>query len=383
MLFVQIFLILTLAIWTRRAVLMLGSIKKYSIMPIRAWHQGVTPDRVSVIVPCRNEARNIPILLPSLLQQDYPNVEFIFLDDRPTDNTYALLEEYQQKDPRIRVLKGKPLPPGWTGKNYAMHQCAKEATGRWLLFTDADTEHLNYSVSSSVQYAEDRKVDLLTLSARCVCKSFGEHLIQPMGIGCFSVWFKLEDVNDPNSSTPLCCGQYILIKKEVYETAGGSERVKDAVTEDLALFKNVKSAGYCCELAIGAHIFATRMYQSLKEAWIGWRRIYLHAFEKNIPLLLQKIFMLIFCSFAPFLFLAVSGIQWARGFTEFQNVFILSAILCGLILFLRSRSHVALKAKQWAILLHPLSALTVAAIIIDCLRHHFLGKKVEWKAQHY
>ena len=382
MIFLYFFLLLTLVIWVRRAILMLGSIQKYSIMPIRAWEKDSSSDKVSVIVPCRNEARNLPILMPSLLKQDYPNLELIFIDDRSSDGTLEVLKEYQKKDSRIKIIQGQELPQGWTGKNHAMHQCARIATGKWLLFTDADTDHLNFSVSSSVRYAQERNIDLLTLSAKCVCKSFGEHLIQPMGIGCFSVWFKLEDVNDPNASTPLCCGQYLLIKKEVYEAVGGSEAVKAEVVEDLALFKNIKQKGFRCELAIGAHIFATRMYQSLKEAWIGWRRIYLHAFNKNVPKLLEKVFMLIFFSFAPFMILGVSAYHWTWGAVEYQGIFMLSTVLCAFILFLRSRSHAALKASQWSIPLHPLSALAVTAIIPDCLRYHVLGRKVEWKAQH-
>jgi len=381
--FLYIFLIFVFGIWIRRTVLLLGSIKKYSIMPIRAWKDSGSQDLISVIIPCRNEERNLPTLLPSLLAQDYPNLEFILLDDRSTDNTLQILKQAQAQDTRIHVIEGKALPEGWTGKNHAMHQCAQMAKGKWLLFTDADTEHLNYSASSSLKYAQERSVDLLTLSARCVCKSFGEHLIQPMGIGCFSVWFRIADVNDPNSTTPLCCGQYILIKKDVFNNVGGSEAIKNEVVEDLALFKNVKAAGFRCELAIGAHIFATRMYQSFKEAWVGWRRIYLHALGKNVPTLLNKIFMLITFSTAPFIIFAFSTFQWLTGAIAYQGVALLSGALCAHILFLRSRSHVALKASQWSIFLHPFSAIAITGIIIDCLRHHFQGRKVEWKSQQY
>jgi cellulose synthase/poly-beta-1,6-N-acetylglucosamine synthase-like glycosyltransferase len=383
MIFLNIFLIFVIGVWVRRAVLMVGSIRKYSIMPVQAWDSTWAQVKISVIVPCRNEARNLPTLIPSLMAQDYPHIEYIFLDDRSTDDTLRILEDAARVYSRIKVLRGRPLPPGWTGKNNAMHQCAEAATGDWLLFSDADTEHLKHSVSSSLRYAQERKLDLLTLSARCVCKSFGEHLVQPMGIGCFSVWFKLEEVNDPNSSTPLACGQYLLIKKRVFDAVGGSEKIKDAVTEDLALFKNVKAAGYRCELAIGAHIFATRMYQSFKESWVGWRRIYLHALDKNVPSLISKILMLIFFSTLPFLILPAAGYLWASGNSEWAFTTLLSGGLCGFILFLRSRSHAALKASQWSILLHPLSALAITAILIDCLKHHFQGRKVEWKQQQY
>ena len=197
------YLVFTFAVWARRAILMVGSIKKYSCVPKLAATETKSRDLVSLIVPCRNEEHNVDILLPSLLKQDYPNLELIFLDDRSTDRTFELLEKYRAQDSRIRILRGKDLPAGWTSKNHALHQLAKEAKGKWILETDADTLHDPHSVSSAVSYAESRNLDLLTLTARCICKTFGEHLVQPMGIGCFSVWFKLEEVNDPNSKMPL------------------------------------------------------------------------------------------------------------------------------------------------------------------------------------
>lgn len=383
MLLLYAFLIFTFAVWVRRAILMLGSIQKYSCVPTLTWDPSRVGDKVSLVVPCRNEEHNLDILIPSLLKQDYPHIEFLFLDDRSTDRTLEKLEAYRAKDSRIRILRGAALPEGWTGKNHALHQLIQAATGHWILETDADTVHHPHSVSSAVRYAQEKKIDMLTLTAKCICKTFGEHLVQPMGIGCFSVWFRLEEVNDPASQTPLACGQYLLIRKKALEASGGQAAVKDAVTEDLELFKIMKRLGYRCELAIGSHLFATRMYRSFKESWIGWRRIYLHGLQKNIPSIVQKIGMLIFFSFSPFLILALSAFYWASGNEAWMPVCALSGALCAFILFLRSRSHVALKADQWSILLHPASALVIAAILVDCLHHHFAGKKVVWKMQKY
>jgi chlorobactene glucosyltransferase len=362
---------------------MMGSIRKYTCIPVRPWEVGASSELVSVVVPCRNEAHNVDRVVPSLLAQDYPHLEFLFLDDRSTDGTPEKLRAWAARDRRVRVLEGAPLPEGWTGKNHAMAQAARAARGAWLLFTDADTVHEPHSLSSAVHYARGRGLDLLTLSARCVCESFAEHLIQPMGIGCFSVWFKLEEVNDPSSRTPLCCGQYLLVRREAYEAVGGSGRVRAEVTEDLALFEAMKHAGYRCELSIGSHLFSTRMYRSLRESWLGWRRIYLHGLRKNVPSILSKIAMLVFFSFAPF---AVAG--WAAGRILLGDgawwpALGLAGGLCGFILFLRSRSHATLKTAQWSVLLHPLSALVIAAILVDCLAHHFAGRKVEWKLQKY
>jgi len=91
------YLAFTLGIWIRRAFLLTGAIKKFTCIPNKPWDPDIRGNLVSVIVPCRNEAHNLPHLLPSLLRQDYKNIEFVFLDDRSTDNTLSILYKYQKK----------------------------------------------------------------------------------------------------------------------------------------------------------------------------------------------------------------------------------------------------------------------------------------------
>ncbi|NIN99519.1 MAG: glycosyltransferase, partial [Anaerolineae bacterium] len=96
---------------------------------------------VSVLVPARNEARNIRRCLRSLLVQDYPLLEVLVLDDGSTDATADIVTEMAREDRRLRLVRGQPLPQGWMGKNFACYQLARLARGYWLLFTDADTDH--------------------------------------------------------------------------------------------------------------------------------------------------------------------------------------------------------------------------------------------------
>src|SRR5262249_35492885 len=97
---------------------------------------------VSIIVPARNEERALATLLRSLLVQEYPNIEIVVVDDASTDATCRIAAEFAQADSRVRVLQGSSPALGWTGKNYACYQGAQAASGEWLLFTDADTEHM-------------------------------------------------------------------------------------------------------------------------------------------------------------------------------------------------------------------------------------------------
>ena len=98
---------------------------------------------VSVLVPARNEERNIARCINSLIMQDYENFEIVVLSDNSTDRTEEILDEFARTDNRIKVIKGRPLPHGWVGKNFACHQLSKAAKGEYLFYADADTWHDN------------------------------------------------------------------------------------------------------------------------------------------------------------------------------------------------------------------------------------------------
>src|SRR5437763_15278144 len=111
---------------------------------------------VSIIVPARNEERNIRSCVTSLLEQDYDDYEVIVVDDGSTDATAAILDEIAQTHPhkdRLWVLHLRNLPEGWAGKTHALHAGVQEATGDWLLFTDADTWHAPNALCSSITQA--------------------------------------------------------------------------------------------------------------------------------------------------------------------------------------------------------------------------------------
>lgn len=380
---IYVYILLEFILWLHRAVTMVSSINRYNVMPDYRWEEGSQAPKVSLIIPCRNEAENLPRLLPTLAQQDYPNLEIVLIDDRSEDTTFQLLETFAALHSNVKALKGKQKPAEWTGKAHALHQAVQEASGEWFLFSDADTEHESHSVSSALHHAIKNKIDFLTLTSHYLCESFSEYLIQPMAISCFAVWFKLQKVNDPHSEIPLACGHFILIRKEAYNGLGGFEAIKHEVLEDLALFKRAKVDGrFKFELSIGSRIFATRMYDSFGASWNGWRRIFMHSLDKNIVVYFRKIAALILNSLIPTLlplFLGVAASQnaiWVYPF--FASI--------GLVVFiylLRYLSHKAIKAPFWPILFHPISALIIIGILLDCTFHILSDRKVGWKGERY
>lgn len=228
----------------------------------------------SVIVPARNEQRNLPGLLPSLLSQHYPDYEVIVVDDQSTDATPQILAEWAARDPRLHVIQGEDLPDdeGWMGKPHAMMQGARVAKGRWLLFTDADTEHGPLALSSSIAYAMRHAIDLLTIIPDIELVTPSEKLIMPVATMGISVLYPFYKVNDPKSSTAIANGQYILVRRDVYDAVGGVERVKDKIAEDLEFGKAVKGDGYRLRIVNGRHLMSVRMYTNFLEVWEGWSK---------------------------------------------------------------------------------------------------------------
>ncbi|MFN3763638.1 MAG: glycosyltransferase, partial [Anaerolineae bacterium] len=199
---------------------------------------------VSVLVPARNEARNIRRCLESLLAQDYPLMEVLVLDDGSTDETPEIVAEMARRDPRLRLIPGQPLPAGWMGKNFACHQLSQEARGEWLLFTDADTVHHPQTLSWALTAARENRADLVTLVPRAVTHTFGEQLLLPIipfgVLGCFPLALGAR-LGIPALS--MAIGTFLLFRREAYERIGGHAAVRGEIAEDVVLARRVRRHG--------------------------------------------------------------------------------------------------------------------------------------------
>src|SRR6476659_9115658 len=137
-------------------------------------------DLVSILIPARNEAENILNLLKSIKAQDYQNIEVIILDDQSEDNTFSICDDFSKVDSRFSVIKGEDLKKGWLGKNFACHQLAKEAKGKYLLFLDADEEVKYGLINSSIYRMQIGKLSLLSLFTNQITITVGEQTIIPL-----------------------------------------------------------------------------------------------------------------------------------------------------------------------------------------------------------
>src|SRR5579863_3077483 len=226
---------------------------------------------VSAIVPARNEEATIAAAVESLAAQ--PEIkEIIVINDQSTDGTPAALQQLSSQYPHVRVLETKELPGGWVGKNYAVSLGAAQATGDWLLFTDADGVHLPGSTAHALADAAEYGAGLVSYSPEQETHTWWEKALIPFVYTRLGHKYSYAEVNHPDSPAAAASGQYLLIRRENYVRIGGHAAVAGEVLEDVALARLAKQAGIRLHFASGHGIMRVRMYRTFDAMWQGWTK---------------------------------------------------------------------------------------------------------------
>jgi chlorobactene glucosyltransferase len=342
---------------------------------------------ISLCVPARDEEKNIRRCVEALLAQTYPNFEILVLDDRSTDSTPQILDELASRDSRLRVLHGSNLPDGWAGKPHALFQASTAARGDWLCFVDADTFSAPEAIASCYVKALETKADMFTIMTFQELGSFWEKVLMPLVMTALSVGFSPRKVNDPNQRVAVANGQFILIKRAVYDALGGHERVKDQIVEDKALAEQVKWNGYRLVIAKGFQMARTRMYTSLPQMWEGWtKNIYLGLRDTPSMLLLGAfgaLLLLIAALFLPVWPLLGFFWYWNGGGWMAISVITKSLIVWGALLGARINVSRELGISKRYALTVPLGAGLFAAIMLTSAWKVLSGRGVTWRGRVY
>lgn len=341
---------------------------------------------ISIIVPARDEEHNIRRCVESLLEQDYAHFEVIVVNDDSRDKTGEIARNIQKQHRHgdlLKIVDVKELPSGWAGKPHALHEGAKVARGEWLVFSDADTCHAPQALRSAFARAQEEQVDLFSMGADQELRTFWEKALIPIAYMGISMLYPPKQVNDPANPLAIAAGQFILIRRAVYENVGGyaSPRLRATVLDDLDLALVVKGQGYRTCFRDGRGLVSVRMYRNFGEVWRGWlKNSYLGNRGGTFFFIVQLVGLLniaIIPFLLPLLFLARRKCLSASdivGATTLE----LSAIL-GYRFWLNRSLGLPLRYA----LTHPLGAAVFEGILGRSAWLVLSGKGVPWRGRTY
>ncbi|MDR3764735.1 MAG: glycosyltransferase family 2 protein [Acidobacteriota bacterium] len=256
--------------------------------------------KISVVIPARNEEANLERCLRSLVVQRGIPFEILVVDDGSTDRTRQIAESFTRVRQcpfiganadllDVHVLDAPPLPEGWSGKVNALVAGEKAAQGQWILFTDADTEHLEDSLAAAVAEAGAHNADLLSYSPEQLLTGIRQQLLMPLIFGELAFQYSPRRVSDPAMPDAAANGQYILVRAAAHRKLGGFAAVSGELLEDVALARRYKSAGRRIYFRLGRGRVRTRMYSTWEALRAGWTKNLALLFPATRPLAQKRI----------------------------------------------------------------------------------------------
>lgn len=341
--------------------------------------------KVDVIVPARNESAIIGRCLKGLLNQRYEakGLRITVVDDNSTDDTASIVTNLSESNTCLRLMRSRPLPDGWNGKSHACWQGAAKGGAEWICFIDADTTAGPELLITSVAFADTYGIDMLSLAPRQELLSFWERLTIPAGYLLISFFTDFRAINNPEAPDAAAIGQFILIRRTVYESVGGHAAVNGEISEDSALARIVKQAGFRTYIMDGKDVISVRLYTGLRSLWEG--------LSKNATDIVGGVKRAVLASLAG-IFLGWSPVLfplWAlfdvhsSGNSGLGHATLVVALCGAAVVFAASTMEARFfRIPIWYGLLFPLAATMVAAITSNGIRMQMSGAVV-WKGRTY
>ncbi len=243
---------------------------------------------VSIIVPAHNEERVIDRCASALRVQSYKNIQIVFVLDRCTDETLNILQKHAAEDSRVTIIENHSCPDDWAGKCNAARLGSEFATGDWLLFTDADTKFDKELVRCAIASATKRGAALLSLLSSLTTENFFEKVVQPVASTFLVRLYPVDRVNRKENPRPFANGQFLLFKREAYESIGGHHAVHEALLEDIAFARAIHNDGNRVQILFADGMLAVSMYANYQAFKEGWKRIYIEACHRNVKRLRES-----------------------------------------------------------------------------------------------
>ena len=350
--------------------------------------------RVTVVVPARNEEKDIQATMEGLLALEYSNYEIIAIDDRSTDNTGVIMDEAaggagihnrvhtaqmmqavadKSVRPTLAVLHISNLPTGWMGKTHAMWRAAQQATGDWLLFTDADVLFKPDSVRRVVAYAEAEKADHVVLFPRMIMKSAGERMMVAFFQALFVFGHRPWKVADPDAQDHMGVGAFNMIRRSVYEAVGTYEALRMEVLDDMKLGKVVKNAGYAQRNVFGEDLISLRWARGAFGIVNNLTKNFFAVMSFQWPRTIAAVLGLAFINLGPFL-----GVWLASGWSRLPYAIALLS-MWGIYWGMSKRSAVA----PYYFFLHPVSTALFMYTLARSMAHTLANDGIVWRGTKY
>ena len=334
---------------------------------------------VSIVIPARNEARDIGPTLDAALAQDYPNFEVVVVDDSSTDGTAAEIER-RASDPRLVPVSCPPLPEGWLGKPHALSNGTAVARGKWLLLMDADVRLAPAALRQTVGRAASERWDQLALLPHFERKGFWEEVAMPSLPVFFFVFSPSFIALSRRRKLAFGGGAFNLVRRESYDAIGGHRRLAASVVDDVRLAMELKAAGFKTRTQLGPSLLRLRMYRGLGEIVEGFTKNAHAVWRGREPLLVVASSALLALNILPFFWL-----PWAMGVPSQALSPPLLWLGASLALLVGCRSAIQwrLGFPWWPVLFHPLSVLVSYVILARSLRMVYVEGIVRWRGREY
>ncbi len=320
-------------------------------------------DLVSILIPARNEERNIGIILNDILLQDYHNIEVFVFNDHSSDRTGDIVKEFAAIDNRVRLINSDKLAKGWLGKNWACYSLSKQARGKYLLYLDADVRISNDIIINAISYADHFRLALVSIFPKQIMKTTGEKITVPnMNYILLSLLPLILVRKTGIPSLSAANGQFMLFLSSVYKSLEPHEKLKGNKVEDIEIARYFKKNKHRIACLLGDNTIQCRMYDSFKEAVHGFSKNVSAFFGNSIVLSLlfwiTTTFGFIFIIFGlPFTFLIFYLIAYfiariiismisEQGVLENLLFFIPQQLSCGLFIY-KAFINKNIKTYQW------------------------------------
>jgi len=370
--FATIWFALTAIFWIVSTVMTYFGMKSIPSLTGIASFAGPNFPRISILFAARDEEEKMPQALASLLKLNYPNYEVIAVDDRSTDATGKILDEFAARDARLKAIHVTELPQGWLGKPHALATAYEKASGEWLVFTDADVRFAPDLLRRAFAVVEQERADHLTLLVRLDLRGFWE----PVALGYLGACFALMrpwKTKEPKSKAYMGVGAFQMIRRAAYEAIGTHKRLAMEVVDDMKLGKLVKVGGFRSIVAPSEDLVHVRWQEGFGNIIKGLTKNMFAGMQFNEVMAVAVACNTLLLSFVP-----VLGVIFARGTAQIAAaVAVIAAMVFEAMLMPRA------KASRWFGVTHALGALVIVYIILRSMVVTLGRGGVVWRGTFY